>query len=110
MGEIPQFSGLVQKKVLDGDKVRVDDLLNREIVICGFNISTSKYKDKGCGYCIKVQFYYADDTTEERKVFFSGSSVIKDQLEEAKGNLEKNGLPMLFKATVKKVGNYYSLV
>ena len=37
-------------------------------------------------------------------------SVIKEQLEEAKGSLDKEGLPLLFLATVKKVGNYYSLV
>ena len=100
----------MENKVLDGDKIRIDDILNKEIVICGFQISTSKYKDKGCGYCIKVQFYYADDGTQTRRVFFSGSGVIKDQLEEAKRTLDKDSLPLLFEAMVKKVGNYYSLV
>ena len=108
--DIPKFSGLVTNKVLDGDKVRIDDLLNKEIIVCNFQITTSKYKDKGCGYCIKVQFYYADDPTETKRVFFSGSGVIKDQLEEVKAALEKNQQPLLFKATVKKVANYYSLV
>lgn len=28
MNEIPNFSSLVDKKVLDGDKVRIDDILN----------------------------------------------------------------------------------
>ena len=28
MNEIPNFSSLVNKKVLDGDKVRIDDILN----------------------------------------------------------------------------------
>ena len=108
--DIPEFGNLIERKVLDGDKVRIDDLLNKPIVVCGFQVSTSKYKDKGCGYCIKVQFYELSDTTETRKVFFSGSSVIKDQLEEIKTTLEKQNMPLLFKATVKKVGNYYSLV
>lgn len=108
--EIPKFSGLVISKVLDGDKVRIDDLLDREIVICNYQVTTSKYKDKGCGYCIKVQFYYADDSAETKRVFFSGSGVIKDQLEEARSVLEKNEQPLLFKAVVKKVANYYSLV
>ena len=43
-------------------------------------------------------------------VFFSGSSVIKDQLEEAEASLKESGRPLLFKAAVKKVGKYYSLV
>ena len=37
MNEIPNFSSLVDKKVLDGDKVRIDDLLNKEIIICNYN-------------------------------------------------------------------------
>ena len=110
MAEIPNFDTLVTHKALDGDKVRIDDLLNKPIVITGFQISTSKYKDKGCGFCVKAQFYEAGDEKQVRKVFFSGSSVLKDELEEVQKTLEKQNLPILFRATVKKVGNYYSLV
>lgn len=110
MSDIPHFNSLVTRQVLDGDKVKIDDLLNKAIIICGFNISISKFKERGGGSCVKVQFYYADDERKERKIFFSGSSVIKEQLEEAKGSLDKEGLPLLFLAMVKKVGNYYSLV
>lgn len=74
--DIPKFDDLVEKKMLTGDKVRIDDLLNKPIVVCGFQVSTSKYKDKGCGYCTKVQFYYADDETKTKRVFFSGSGVM----------------------------------
>ena len=108
--EIPRFGNLVVNKVLDGDKVRIDDILNKEIIICGFQTKPSKYKDKGCGYCTKIQFYFYNDESKTKRVFFSGSGVIKDQMEEAKNTLEKGGLPLLFKAMVKKVGNYYSLV
>lgn len=110
MDDIPEFSSLVKNRSLDGDKVRVDDLLNKDIIICGYQIGKSKYKDKGSGVCIKVQFYAADDASEERKVFFSGSSVIQRQVEEAGGSLEKEGKPILFRTKVKKIGNYYSLV
>lgn len=107
---IPQIGSLVKDTALDGEKVRVDEILNKEIVVCGFKITASKYKDKGCGYCSKVQFYFVDDTNKTRKVFFSGSGVVKEQLEEAKAALDKTESPLLFKATVKKVGNYYSFV
>ena len=108
--DIPKFNTLVEHKVLDGDKVKIDDLLNKELIVTGFSVSTSKYKDKSSGICIKVQFYYKNDEKQERKVFFSGSTVIKDQLEEAKVKLDESGLPLMFESMVKKVGNYYSLV
>lgn len=105
---IPCFGGLTTKAVLTGDKVRIDDLLNKQIVVCNYHVSTSKFKDKSNGFCVKVQFYNAEDEAKIKKVFFSGSGVLKDQLDEVKSVLEKNGQPFLFKATVKKCGNYYS--
>lgn len=75
---IPQIGSLVKDTALDGEKVRVDEILNKEIVVCGFKITASKYKDKGCGYCSKVQFYFVDDANKTRKVFFSGS--IRDKV------------------------------
>lgn len=108
--EIPAFNGLVEQVTLDGDKVSLNDILNKEIIVTGEHTSTSKFKDKGSGFCVKIQFYYADDVTKTKRVFFSGSTVIKDQIDEVKEALEKQGLPLLFKTTVKKVGNYYSFV
>ena len=54
--EIPEFKNLVKQVALDGDKVKIDEILGKDIVICAFRVSESKYKDKGCRYCIKVQF------------------------------------------------------
>lgn len=104
--DIPKFEDLSEKKTLDGDKVKIDEILNKEIIVTGYHVSTSKYKDKGCGFCSKVQFRYPNE--EEKKVFFSGSSVIKDQLEDMEKTLSEKNLPFLFQATMKKVGNYYS--
>ena len=106
--DIPYFGDISEKVTLDGDKVKIDDTLNNEIIVTGFYISSSKYKGKGSDYCSKVQFYFADDESKEKKVFFSGSSVIKDQLEDMEKRLLEKGLPMLFRTIVKKVGNYYS--
>lgn len=80
--DIPKFGELSERKTLDGDKVKIDDTLNKEIIVTGFHVSSSKYKSKGSDYCVKVQFYFKDDESEEKKVFFSGSSVIKDQIED----------------------------
>lgn len=105
---IPQIGSIIEIKALDGEKIRVDEILDKEIVVCGFKISASKYKDKGCGFCSKVQFYFADDAAKTRRVFFTGSGVLKDQLEKAKAALDKTESPLLFKAAVSKVGNSYS--
>ena len=106
--DIPKFEDIAENKTLDGDKIKIDDVLNNEIIVTGFHVSSSKYQSKGCNYCTKVQSYYADDEKEEKKVFFSGSSVIKDQAEEMEKKLSEKGLEYRFKTTVKKVGNYYS--
>lgn len=106
---LPKFSELAENKVLDGDKVTINEVLNKLIVITGYHVSASKYKKKGNEICLKIQFYYFDDTRKERKVVFSGSSVVKDQLEEIDDKLKTSGKPFEFSATLKKIGNYYSL-
>lgn len=40
--DIPKFSDISEKLNLDGDKVKIDDLLNEEIVIIGYSVSQSK--------------------------------------------------------------------
>ena len=106
--DIPKFEDVADNKTLDGDKVKIDDILNKPLIVTGYHVSSSKYQNKGSAYCTKVQFYFADDEKMEKKVFFSGSSVIKDQSEEMEKKLTEKGLPFLFQTTVKKVGNYYS--
>lgn len=106
--DIPKFGELSERKTLDGDKVKIDDTLNKEIIVTGFHVSLSKYKLKGSDYCVKVQFYFKEDESEEKKVFFSGSSVIKDQIEDIEKQLTAKDLPFKFETVIKKVGNYYS--
>lgn len=44
---LPKFSELSERKSLVGDKIKIDDILNNEIVVTGYHVSTSKYKSKG---------------------------------------------------------------
>lgn len=106
--EIPNFSDLVEDKSLSGDKVSLNDILGKRIIVTGYNVSNSKYAKKGVDHCVKVQFYYQEDKEEKRYIFFTGSSVIKSQLEEIEAQLKQSGNPFIFKATVNKIGNYYS--
>lgn len=83
---------------LTGDKISIDKILNKEIKITGYKVRASKFKDKN-PKCLTVQF---EDTFEEKRVFFSGSTVLIEQL-------EKYGDKIPFLATVQKIGNYYTL-
>lgn len=53
--DIPKFEDLTERVNLEGDKVKLDDLLNQPIVVTGALLTDSKYQNKGSGKCVKVQ-------------------------------------------------------
>ena len=77
------------EKPLDGEKVRIDSILNKEIVISAFKVKMSKFKDHG-EKCATV------------RIFFTGSGVVI-------GMLEKYEDKIPFITTVKKIDKYYTL-
>jgi hypothetical protein len=86
--------------VLAGKKVGINSVLDKEIIVTGFRVKPSKYKDK-CEHCVTVQFCHAEDG--EKFVFFTGSDVLHSQLAKAK---ELGMFP--FQATLQKPGNHYT--
>ena len=82
----------------EGEKVRVDSLLNKEIIIVKYKIRPSKYKHK-CRNCATVQFKESEE--DSNKVFFTGSEVLIDMLEKYKEELP-------FMATIRKIDRYYT--
>lgn len=82
---------------LEGDKVKIDSILNYEIFVTGYKIKKSKYVKEGADQCLTVQF----EIDEHKKIFFTGSNVLIDQL-------EKYGHEIPFLATVKKIDKYYT--
>lgn len=106
---IPNFSDLVENKTLDGEKMKLEEALDRPIVVTGFRISKSKYAHKGTEYCTTIQFYFEDDPEEKRKVIFTGSGVIHDQIEEIGRKLDETGQEHTFRSTIRKCGNYHAL-
>ena len=87
------------EKPFSGDKVRINDLVNRRIIILRYKVRPSKYKDKGDS-CATVQFKESDDGDE--KIFFTGSAVII-------GQLEKYGERLPFMAYIRHIDRYYTL-
>lgn len=87
------------EKPFSGDKVRLNDLINKELIILRYKVRPSKYKDKS-DRCATVQFKY--DENGEEKIFFTGSSVIISQL-------EKYNEKLPFLACIKHIDRYYTL-
>lgn len=96
--EYPRFGDFAEEaNIFEGDKIRVDDLLNKEILILSFRIKDSKQR-KGTSYAT-VQFKLDDI----EHIFFTGSNVLIDQLNKYKDNLP-------FYATIKKIDKYFTFI
>ncbi len=84
---------------LEGDKVKIDNVLNKEIILTGYRIGKSKYGKDGDKYC-RIQFKESEE--DNFHVVFTGSLVLIDQLGQADGHFP-------FLATIKKQNKYYTL-
>lgn len=90
-----RFSEFAGETILDGDKLKLDDVLNAEIEILAAVIKGSKYKDREY---LTMQVNY----NEKKYVIFTGSEVLIDQMKKYKSELP-------FFATIRKINKYYSL-
>jgi len=86
-----------ESKVFDGDKKKIDDILNQEILVLDFKVKNSKQK-KDTLY-VTIQFKFQ----EENFIIFSGSGVLIEQLEKYKENLP-------FYTVIKKIDKYYTFI
>ena len=94
--QCPKFAVFARDKLpMPGDKKFMNDLLNREITVTDFRISSSK-KRNGTD-CLQLQFILDDNVC----VVFTGSSVLIDQIQSSKENIP-------FSATIVKIDKYYS--
>jgi hypothetical protein len=81
---------------LAGKKKRIDDILNLEILVMDFKVSKSRYPEKSEHYTT-IQF----ECENEKFVIFTGSKVLRDQLEKYKSELP-------FIAKIIKRDKYYT--
>jgi len=82
---------------MDGDKLKIDDVLNKEIEIIGYRITGSQYKKGNSDKCLTLQFI----TDSKHHVLFTGSSVLIDQIEKYKDEIP-------FITTVIKIDKFYT--
>jgi len=93
-----KFSDFSKENVLDGDKIRIDDILNEEVLITGYAIKNSRYSKNESGKYLTLQIIKDD----KKYVVFTGSDVLIDQLEKYSDEIP-------FTATIRKINRYYSL-
>jgi hypothetical protein len=85
---------------MDGKKITLDDILDKEIVVLRYRIKKTKFSEAKNPDCLTVQFTYPENE-DAHFVFFTGSSVLMQQLEKYKEKLP-------FAATIKKIGKYFT--
>jgi len=96
MDDIHSFSDFADTQTpFDGTKKRIDEALNRPIIVRGYKIIPSK-KSAGA-MCLELQF----EMNGELCILFTGSSVLTDQC-------EKYADKMPFRATIKKVDKFFT--
>ncbi len=96
MEHFPKFGDFAEEETpLDGKKRKVDEILNIEILVIGFRIGESKFKDKNY---LTLQF----ENGNEKYIVFTGSEVLINQIQKYKENIP-------FYTVIKKVNKYYTM-
>jgi hypothetical protein len=95
--EVKRFSDFAKSEdsKLEGDKLKIADILDKQILLKAFSISKSKHYS---GEYATLQF----ESDNRKHVVFISSKVIIEQLKKY-----EDQLPYL--TTVVKIGKYYSL-
>jgi hypothetical protein len=97
---LQRFRDFAQEdRPLDGEKRRIDDILNQEIVVLDARISESKYAKEGDGRKRVATIQFEIDS--ETYVAFTGSGVLIKQIETYRDQIP-------FITTIRKIDRYYT--
>jgi len=83
---------------LEGAKIGIEAVLNREITVTGYSVKMSKFPKNASGKYLTLQFQLDAET----RVTFTGSDVLI-------GQMERYGAEIPFAATIRKINRYYTL-
>jgi hypothetical protein len=90
-----KFSDFAEEEsFLDGEKIKIDEVIDREILVTDYKVKDSKYNDSKC---LKLQFSIDD----KKHIIFTGSNVLIDQIEKYKDEIP-------FLTIIKKINKYYT--
>jgi hypothetical protein len=85
MNRFSQFNIKAPQKGFEGDKVKMEKILNREIVLHAFKVEDSKikvFREKGSGKCMHLQISF----NNEMHVVFTSSSGLMETINQVPGD------------------------
>lgn len=100
MNQIKQFKNFgiqAESQSFTGDKIKVERILNREIIVHAHKIGLSKFTDKGNGKRLDLQISIG----ETKHIVFTGSANLMDMI----SKVPADGFP--FQTTIIKVDDRY---
>lgn len=80
---------------LEGDKIPIEEVMNKEIVVTSFRVQPSKF-NKGDGQVMTLQI----DVNNEKRIIFTSSVVLRNQVQKYQEQLP-------FIAQIKRINNKY---
>lgn len=93
---VKRFGDFAKEHIpLDGAKMKIDDILNKEILVTAIRLKPSKFNKAPS--CLTIQL----ELDGQRYVCFTGSAVLADQAKTYEGEIP-------FLATIKKIDKYYT--
>lgn len=92
-----KFSDFADVDVNVGDKIKIDDIVDKPIQVMSYRISDSKFRKPNCDKCLTLQIKY----NGEDRVVFTGSSVLMRQVEQYKDKLP-------FETVILKSDRFYT--
>lgn len=87
----------IRVSALTGEKIKIADVMDKEIIVEDFRIEESKYKKENIDKCLTLQF-----TMEgERRVLFTSSDILLQQIQK----VPEGGFP--FRTKITRQGKMY---
>lgn len=87
----------MNESAIDGSKIKIDNVLNKEILVVAYKIKDSKFNKTNSDKCLSIQL----ELNKEKYVMFTGSNVLIDQIEKYKDKLP-------FISTIIKIDKYFT--
>jgi len=96
--DYPHYSDFANTKPqLEGTKKKIQEIFNIEILVIGFRVGKSKYKDKEY---LTLQFKFEKDG--EKYIIFAGSDPLIDEARKSEDRIP-------YYTTIVQRGNYYTM-
>jgi len=86
-----------EQNTITGDKIKIEEVLGKEIEVIGFKISDSKYAKESNNKVLTLQF----TLDEVNRILFTGSNVLLEQC-------EKYESEMPFCTKIERVNKFYT--